>query len=345
MLVVMALDRATLAGHGRRNGASGRLLTVEQAAGVVADMANEHHIVLTYGAGPQVGLLALQSLTCGDVPAYPLEVPGAETEEVAGYLLEQELGRLLPADRLATLTTRVVVDPDDAAFAYPTEPVGPLYDGIGAERLAQRRGWSVARAGVGWRRVVPSPAPRSIVELPTLRILVDSGVAVICPGGGGIPVLATPPGPPRSIEAVVDPDLAAARLAIDLDADALLLLTHADAVHAVTGTGRPRPLHDTTTEALRTLFVPDPSMGPKIEAICSFVEQGGWLGAIGSLPDAAAILRGEAGTRVQGSGNTARVAPTSAPRLPGRLGEGPRRHARRAGRRAPVEARHAARRG
>jgi carbamate kinase len=228
------------------------------------------------------------------VPAYPIELPNTETEDTAGYLLEQELGRLLPADRLAALITRVVVDADDAAFAYPTELVGPLYDSIGAERLAHRRGWSVARAGVGWRRVVPSPLPRSIVDLPTLRILVDSGVTVICPGGGGIPVLAgSPSGPPRSVEAVVDPDLAAARLAIDLDADA-------DAMDADTGTGQPRPLHDTTVDELRTLLLPDPSMATKVEAICSFVDHGGWLGAIGPLSDAAAIQRGEAGTRVWG---------------------------------------------
>jgi carbamate kinase len=121
------------------------------------------------------------------VPAYPLELPDAEGEDTAGYLLEQELGHLLPVDRLATLMARVVVDPDDAAFAYPSEPVGPLYDGIGAERLAHRLGWSVARPGVGWRRVVASPGPRSIVELPTLRVLVDIGVTVICPGGGRHP--------------------------------------------------------------------------------------------------------------------------------------------------------------
>jgi carbamate kinase len=314
MLVVMALDGTTLAGRGWSNGGTQRRLTVEQAARVVAGVAAEHHVVLTYGRGPQVGLLALQALACGEVPAYPLEVPGADTEDTAGYLLEQELGHLLPVDRLATLMTRVVVDPDDAAFAYPSEQVGPLYDAIGAELLAHRRGWSIAPAGVGWRRVVPSPASLSIVEVPTLRILVDSGVTVICPGGGGIPVLASPSGPPRSVEAVVDPDLAAGRLAIDLDADALLLLTNADAIDADTGTGQPWPLHDTTVDELRTLTPPDASTAAKIEAICAFVDHGGWLGAIGSLPDAAAILRGEAGTRVRGAGDIVRAAATSGTR-------------------------------
>jgi carbamate kinase len=314
MLVVMALDGTTLAGRGWSNGATQRRLTVEQAARVVAGVAAEHHVVLTYGRGPQVGLLALQALPCSEVRAYPLEVPGADTEDTAGYLLEQELGRYLPADRLASLITRVVVAPDDAAFAYPSEPVGPLYDAIGAELLAHRRGWSVAPAGVGWRRVVPSPASLSIVEVPTLRILVDRGVTVICAGGGGIQVLASLSGPPRSVEAVVDPDLAAGRLAIDLDADALLLLTNTDAIDADTGTGQPSPLHDTTVDELRTLTPPDPSTAAKIEAICAFVDHGGWLGAVGSLPDAAAILRGEAGTRVRGAGDIVRAAATSGTR-------------------------------
>jgi carbamate kinase len=343
MLVVMALDGATLVEPGRRNGVAGRRLAVQRAARVVVEVATEHHVVLTYGRGPQAGLLALQALTCAEVAAYPLEVPGAETEDTAGHLLEQELGRLLPADRLATLMTRVVVDPDDAAFAYPTEPVGPLYDSIGAERLAHRPGWSVARAGVGWRRVVPSPLPRSIIELPTLRILVDRGVTVICPGGGGIPVLATPPGPPRSVEAVVDPYLAAARLAIDLDADALLLLTDLDVVHPDAGTGQARPLRDTTVDELRTLTPSDPSLAARIEAICSFVEHGGWLGAIGSLPSAAAILRGEAGTRVRGADDTVGASATAGSRV--LATEPARQRAFRPERPARVAASEPARRG
>jgi len=299
MLVVVALGGNALLRRGQPLAADVQRANIEVAARAVAAIAAEHHVVLTHGNGPQVGLLALQNAAYTEVPAYPLDVLDAESEGMVGYVLEQELGRHLPPDRLATLLTQIVVDPDDPAFAHPTKPVGPLYDRVEAERLAHRLGWSIAPDGDRWRRVVPSPRPRSIVELATIRILVDRGVTVICAGGGGIPVVPTRAGHLRGVEAVIDKDLAAARLAIELDADALLLLTDVDAVYAGWGTPTARPLHDTSVDELRTLPLPAGSMGPKVEAICAFVEQGGWLGAIGSLSDAASILRGEAGTRVR----------------------------------------------
>jgi carbamate kinase len=300
MLVVVALGGNALLRRGEPLDADVQCAHVAVAARAVAAIATEHHLVLTHGNGPQVGLLALQNAAYTEVPSYPLDVLDAETEGMVGYLLEQELGRHLPPDRLATLLTQVVVDPDDPAFDNPTKPVGPLYDRMEAERLAHRLGWSIARDGEAWRRVVPSPRPRSIVELPTIRILVDHGVTVTSAGGGGIPVVPTPAGHLCGVEAVIDKDLAAARLAMELDADALLLLTDVDAVYTGWGTPAARPVHDTTVDELRALPVPAGSMGPKVEAICSFVEGGGWLGAIGSLSDAAPILRGVAGTRVWG---------------------------------------------
>jgi carbamate kinase len=191
-----------------------------------------------------------------------------------------------------------VVDPDDAAFARPTSPVGPLYDGLEAERLARARRWTIGCDRGGWRRLVAAPRPTAIVELPTIRILVDQGVTVICAGGGGIPVAPTATGGLRGVEAVVDKDLTTALLATALDADALLLLTDAHGVYADFGTDDARALEATTVEELRSLRLPASSMRPKVDAVCSFVEQGGWLGGIGALGDAAAILRGEAGTRV-----------------------------------------------
>jgi carbamate kinase len=231
--------------------------------------------VLTHGNGPQVGLLALQNAAYTEVPSYPLDVLDAETEGMVGYMLEQELGRHLPPDRLATLLTQVVVDPDDPAFGHPTKPVGPLYDRMEAERLAHRLGWSIARDGKAWRRVVPSPRPLSIVELPTIRVLVDHGVTVICAGGGGIPVVPTPAGHLCGVEAVVDKDLAAARLAVELDADALLLLTDVDAVYTGWGTPTARPVHDTTVDA------PCPSLpgrwAPRSRpSACSWNRAAGW---------------------------------------------------------------------
>jgi carbamate kinase len=273
----------------------------------VAALAAEHHVVVTHGNGPQVGLLALQNAAYRDVPAYPLDVLDAESEGMVGYLFEQELGRRVAPDRLATLLTQVVVDPDDPAFARPTRLIGPLYDGVEAERLARAHGWSIAPDGECWRRVVASPHPTGIVELPTIRILVDHGVTVVCAGGGGIPVAPTATGDLRGVEAVVDTDLAAARLACDLDADALLLLTDVDAVYAGWRTAGARPLGATSPDELRSLRLPAGSMAAKVHAICSFVEHGGWLGGIGALGDGPALLRGEAGTRVGPGAGTPRA--------------------------------------
>jgi carbamate kinase len=239
--------------------------------------------------------LALQNEACPDVHGYPLDVLGAETEGMVGYLLEQELGRFLPREHLATLLTQVVVDVDDPAFSHPTKFVGPVYSAAEAHRLADERRWIVAPDGDKWRRVVPSPEPRRIVELDTIRTLVDHGDTVICAGGGGIPVVADQCGL-RGVEAVIDKDLAAALLATELRADALVLLTDVEGVYDEYGTARSRLIRRTTVEELRSLRLPSGSMGPKVEAICRFVECGGRLGAIGSLADAAAILRGDAGT-------------------------------------------------
>jgi carbamate kinase len=295
MLVVLALGGNALLRRGEPLEADRQRTNVRIAADAIAQVAVEHRVVLTHGNGPQVGLLALQNEAYSEVRAYPLDVLGAETEGMVGYLLEQELGRLLPREHLATLLTQIVVDVDDPAFSHPTKFVGPVYEAAEAHRLAGERGWVVAADGDKWRRVVPSPEPRRIVELETIRTLVDHGDTVICAGGGGIPVVADHAGL-RGIEAVIDKDLAAALLANELGADALVLLTDVEGVYDGYGTARSRLIRRTTIEELRTLPLPSGSMGPKVEAICRFVERGGQFAAIGSLADAAAILRGDAGT-------------------------------------------------
>jgi carbamate kinase len=301
MLVVIALGGNALLQRGQRLDAPTQRANAATAARAVAAVAREHAVVITHGNGPQVGLLALQGAAYDDVPPYPLDVLDAETEGMVGYLVEQELGHHLPADGLATLLTQVEVDPDDPAFAHPTKPVGPIYDFVDADRLARARGWAIAPDGDAWRRVVPSPKPVRVIERRTIRLLVDHGVTLICVGGGGIPVVAGPDGL-HGVEAVVDKDLAAALLASELDADALLLLTDVDAVYEGWGTPDARPLRTPTVEELRRLKLPAGSMAPKVEAICSFVEGGGRLGAIGSLEDAAALLAGRAGTVVLAGG-------------------------------------------
>jgi carbamate kinase len=216
-----------------------------------------------------------------------------------GYLLDQELVNALGARPVATLLTQVIVDADDPAFRRPTKFIGPVYDRDTAQRLAAERGWSIAADGAHWRRVVPSPEPRAIVELSTIRLLVEAGVLVVCVGGGGIPVVVDRDGRLHGIEAVVDKDLAAALLAEGLGADALLMLTDVAAVEVGWGTPEARPLTDVSPGGLREFTFAAGSMGPKIDAASRFAERTGGLAGIGALADAAAILAGERGTRVR----------------------------------------------
>jgi carbamate kinase len=244
----------------------------DHAARVLAALAVEHHVVVACAWGPDGVLESLHDSVGAGVPTYPLEVLDSEAEHAAGHRIEQAFARCLPADRLATVVSRIVVDADDPAFAHPTTPVGPLFDFPEAERLARAHGWAIApdRGGVGWRHVVASPRPQAIAELGTVRILVDRGVTVLWPVDAALPVVRTPVGVLRRVEAAVDADLAAAQLAVDLDADALLLISSVDAQ--------------------------DEPVGPpeaRTEPVRAFIDQGGWLGAIAPLSDAAAVLRGE----------------------------------------------------
>ena len=274
---------------------------VRLAARAVAAVAREHQVVVTHGNGPQVGLLALQSEAYRDVRPYPLDVLGAESEGLIGYMLEQELMNELPRRDIVTLLTQVIVDVTDPGFRTPTKPVGPVYPEAEAKHLAARRGWAVARAGGGFRRVVPSPEPRRIIELSAIRLLVEAGALVICAGGGGIPVAIDESGAIRGVEAVIDKDLSAALLAIELRADVLLMLTDVAAVYTGWGTAAARPVCHTTPVALRQYRFEPGSMGPKVEAACRFVEASGATAAIGALDDAVAILNGKAGTVVRTS--------------------------------------------
>ncbi|MGH9085381.1 MAG: carbamate kinase [Acidimicrobiales bacterium] len=303
MLVVIALGGNALLRRGEPLDASVQRANVKVAAEAVAEVAADHRIVLTHGNGPQVGLLALQSAACAGVAPYPLDVLDAESEGMVGYLVEQELGRHVPRRRLATLLNQVVVDADDPAFDNPTKPVGPVYSTAEAWRLASLHGWDVAPDGDGggWRRVVPSPEPKTIVELDAVRILVEHDLLVTCVGGGGIPVVADGDGL-RGVEAVIDKDISAALLATELDADALLLLTDVDAVYRGWGSPEQSAIRRATPAELRALDAAAGSMGPKIEAACRFVEAGGRIAAIGALDEGAAMLRGEAGTVVVADG-------------------------------------------
>jgi len=269
------------------------------AAKAVAAIAADHEVAVTHGNGPQVGLLALQAEAYREVSPYPLDVLGAESEGMIGYLIEQELRGRLPGRDVVTLLTQTEVDPGDPAFTHPTKPIGPVYTREDVEGLAAARRWRVAPDGIGWRRVVPSPEPLRILEVGAIRVLIDAGVLVVCAGGGGIPIVVTPSGGIRGVEAVVDKDFATGLLAREIRADALLLLTDVDAVYREWGTQRVQALGETTTSELRSLDLDVGSMGPKAEAACRFVETGGTIAGIGALCDAPEILAGTRGTRVR----------------------------------------------
>jgi carbamate kinase len=218
-----------------------------------------------------------------------------------GYLIDRSLSNVLPERQIATLLTQVVVDPADPAFEMPSKPIGPAYRREEAEQIARERGFRVAPDGQSWRRVVPSPEPRRIIELDSIRLLLDAGAIVICAGGGGVPVLQTATGTLAGVEAVIDKDLAAALLGRQLNADALLLLTDVPAIELEWGTAAARPLRTADPAVLRALVLPDGSMGPKAEAAARFAEGGG-RAVICSLEAAAAGLAGEAGTQVRPAG-------------------------------------------
>jgi carbamate kinase len=298
MLVVIALGGNALLRRGEPPEAETQRRNVKIAATAMAEVARGHELVVTHGNGPQVGLLALQSEAYGAVRAYPLDLLGAESEGMIGYLIEQELANCLPEREVATLLTQVEVDPEDAAFSNPTKPIGPTYTEEEASRLSRERGWTVARDGEGYRRVVPSPEPRRIIELNAIRLLVKAGVLVVCAGGGGVPVVASEAGALHGVEAVIDKDMSAALLAADLGAEALLLLTDVDAVQTHWREPSSRAIRRASPSQLRPLQFEVGSMGPKVFAACRFVEATGGFAGIGSMDAAAVVLRQEAGTTV-----------------------------------------------
>lgn len=302
--VVIALGGNALLMRGEPLEAAVQRVNVARAADVIAAIAQKHTVVVTHGNGPQVGLLSLQSEAYGAVSPYPLDILGAESEGMIGYLIELELENRLPKRQIVTLLTQIEVNLKDPAFKSPSKPIGPAFSEQDAKRLAHERGWTVAPDGRHWRRVVASPEPIRIRELPAIRLLVASGAVVVCAGGGGIPVAVSPAGMVKGVEAVIDKDLAAALLAHQVGADALLMLTDTDAVYLNWGSAHPVPIRDTLPSELRKHAFAPGSMRPKVEAACRFIEAGGKLAGIGRLEDAASILEGLRGTIVRPPGVT-----------------------------------------
>ncbi len=304
MRVVVALGGNALLRRGEPMTAEAQRANVRAAAPALAKVARNHQLVLSHGNGPQVGLLALQAAAYTDVDPYPLDVLGAQTEGMIGYVLEQELGNVLPADAaLATILTMVEVDPADPAFDEPTKFVGPVYSRERADGLGREKGWTFKQDGHYWRRVVPSPEPQRIFEIRPIRWLLDRDVTVICAGGGGVPTMFADAGRRvlSGVEAVIDKDLASELLAREVAADLLVMATDVDGVYTDWGTESQTRLGTVTAHELRGMSLPAGSMGPKVDAAARFAETTGRRAAVGALEDIAAIVEGRAGTQVVGA--------------------------------------------
>jgi carbamate kinase len=274
---------------------------VARAAQAIAPLASTHRLVVAHGNGPQVGLLALQAEAYPEVDPYPLDILGAETEGMIGYMIEQELGNVLPSDApLATILTMIEVDPDDRAFEQPSKFVGPVYEKQEADAVAERKHWVFKKDGDKWRRVVPSPSPKRIFEMRPVLWLLEKGAVVICAGGGGIPTMYDPNDPTRlmGVEAVIDKDLASALLAEKVGADLLVMATDVDAVYAGWGTPKQEKLGWISPEDLLAYDFAAGSMGPKVAAAVRFASRTGCRAAIGALDQIVDMVDGVAGTNV-----------------------------------------------
>ncbi len=300
MRIVAALGGNALLERGESPESAIQEAHIVRAVRALAPLAADHDLVITHGNGPQVGMLALESAHDPAISRpYPFDVLGAQTQGMIGYWLVQALQNALPGRQVACLVSRTLVRADDPAFAHPSKFVGPVYDERQARALAASQHWEVRQDGSRWRRVVPSPEPAELLDLPAIRILLDGAAIVVCAGGGGVPVVAEN-GTRRThgVEAVVDKDLTASLLARQLHADALLLLTDVAAVADGYGTAQARPIRRATPAELRARSFPAGLMGPKIDAVCRFVEATGNPAGIGQLCDARALLTGAAGTLI-----------------------------------------------
>jgi len=301
MRIVIALGGNALLRRGEPMTTEVQRHNIKIAAEAIAPLAAGHSVVVAHGNGPQVGLLSLQAEAYKGAEPYPLDVLDAGTQGMIGYLIQQELRNLLPpGQQVATLLTMITVDPADPAFAHPAKFVGPVYDKEAADKLAAEKGWAFRQDGPAWRRVVPSPEPRQILEIEPITWLLDRGAVVICAGGGGIPTVhpSAEPGALAGVEAVIDKDLASELLAEDVAADLFLMATDVDGVYVDWGTPRQRRLAQVTPGELAGYEFAAGSMGPKAEAAARFVAKTGRRAAIGSLADIAGIVAGTAGTNV-----------------------------------------------
>jgi len=310
--MVIALGGNALLRRNQRGTIDEQYDNVKQTCRILADIVEAgYHIVVTHGNGPQVGATILRH-DAGEklynIPAFPMDVCGAETQGFIGYLIQQALSNELSTrgigKQVVTIVTRVVVDKEDPDFSNPSKPVGPFYSFEEVEKIKKIHPEYVFKedkARGGWRRVVPSPDPKYIVEGPAIESLVDAGYIVIASGGGGIPVIEED-GKFKGVEAVIDKDLAGERLATFLGAEKFVILTDVDAVYVDYGKQSQRKISKIKVEELKKLYnegqFPPGSMGPKVKASIRFIEAGGEEAIIGELSQLMEVIVGKAGTHV-----------------------------------------------
>lgn len=304
MLILVALGGNALLRRGEPLTADAQWANVKVAVHAIAAVAREHQLVLTHGNGPQVGLLALQAAAYHDGEPYPLDIIGAASAGMIGYMIEQEIGNILGYEiPLATILTRVEVDPDDPAFQNPSKFIGPVYDREESDKLQRVRGWTFKRDGDKWRRVVPSPMPKSIIWHRPIRWLLEKGTLLLCAGGGGIPVMYRKDTHTLvGVDAVVDKDLASSLLACELPADMLVIATDVEGVYQNYGAREERLIRRTTPRQLEQFDFSPGSIAPKVGAACRFVRETGNTAVIGSLENIKRIVEGNSGTIVKPDG-------------------------------------------
>jgi carbamate kinase len=298
--IVVALADDAMARMTEPATVEGQRAAVAAVCASLAPVAEVHELVIAHGRGTQAELLSQPAAPYDASSAQPFEVGRALAEGRISYLLEQELGNLLPAEApLATVLTMIEVDPDDAAFTTPTAVVGPVYTAGPAHLITEQRGWAFRQDGNAWRRVVPAPQPRRILEIRPVEWLLARGCVVICAVDGGTPTMHQPGTHTLvSVEAVIDVDRASAVLAQDLGADLLVIVGDRDAVRLDPGTATERAIVRAHPDALDPDVFRARSVAQKVRAAASFARASGRPAVIGSLEQLPALVAGGGGTRI-----------------------------------------------
>ncbi len=297
MRIIIGIGGNALLQRGQPPEITTQRLNIKYACESIAELAQDHEIIITHGNGPQVGLLALQAAAYKEVTIYPFDVLGAESQGMIGYLLIQELMNQLPKKKVIALLTQIEVNVDDPAFLQATKFVGPVYTEEQIKILAKERHWQFAQDGQHFRRVVPSPLPQRILEITSIQSLVNLETIVICAGGGGIPVVRNSTGHYSGVEAVIDKDFATALLAEQLQADRILLTDVANVVKNW-GKSTAESIGITHFTNLEKVSFASGSMEPKVKAACQFVRNTKGIAHIGLLSEAQLILQQMAGTTI-----------------------------------------------